>query len=149
MAIERTLILCKPDALQRGLVGRIVARFERKGLKLVGLKMIRIDEALAGQHYAEHTEKPFYPALRDFIASSPVVAMVLEGESAIAVARKMIGATNAIEAEPGTIRGDLGLHGTRNLVHGSDGPESAEREIALFFAPAELHDYDLTQSVWV
>ena len=149
MAIERTLILCKPDAVQRGLVGRIITRFEQKGLKVAGLKMIRIDDDLASRHYEAHLEKEFYPRLREFVTSAPVIALAIEGESAIAVARKLIGTTNAIEAEPGTIRGDLGLHPTKNLVHGSDSPESAERELSLFFAPEELHDYDLTLSVWV
>ena len=149
MSMERTLILCKPDAVQRGLIGRIITRFEQKGLKVAGLKMVRVDADLASRHYAEHVEKPFYPALRDFITSSPVVAMAIEGDNAVAVCRALIGATNPQEAAAGTIRGDLGLGRTMNLVHGSDSPASAERELALFFASEELHDYDITLSVWV
>ena len=149
MSIERTLILCKPDAIQRGWVGQILARFEQKGLKLVGLKMLRVDEGLASKHYAEHVGKSFYPNLRDFITSSPVVAMAIEGDNAVAVCRALIGATNPQEAAAGTIRGDLGMGRTMNLVHGSDSLQSAERELSLFFAQDELHDYDLTLSVWV
>lgn len=148
VAIERTLILCKPDAVQRALIGPIIHRFERKGLKIVGMKMVKIDEDLAVRHYEEHVEKDFYPGLRDFVTSSPVVALVIEGEMAIDVARGLIGATNPLVAVAGTIRGDLGRHPTKNLVHGSDSPESARREIALFFEPEELHEYDLTLSVW-
>ena len=148
MAEERTLVLCKPDAVQRGLAGAVIARFERKGLKLVGLKMLRVDEYLASRHYAEHLEKGFYSALRDFITSSPVVAMAIDGENAVEVVRTLIGATNPQAADPGTIRGDLGLDLTMNLVHGSDSLASAERELALFFSPAELYDYELSMKVW-
>jgi len=149
MAKERTLVLCKPDAVQRGRVGDVIARFERKGLKLVALKMMRVDERLADRHYAEHLKKSFYPALRDFITSSPIVAMAIEGEGAVEVVRRLVGATNPQAAAVGTIRGDFGLDLTMNLVHGSDSLVSAERELALFFSPAELHDYDLTMQVWM
>ena len=148
MATERTLVLCTPDAVQRGLVGAVIARFERKGLKLVALKMLRVDEDLASRHYAEHLEKSFYPALRDFITSSPIVAMAMEGENAVEVVRTLIGATNPQAASPGTIRGDFGLDLTINLVHGSDSLVSAERELALFFPPAELFDYELSMKAW-
>ena len=149
MAVERTLVLCKPDAVQRGLAGSVIGRLERKGLKIVGLKMMRVDESLANRHYAEHLEKAFYPDLRDFISSSPVIAMAIEGENAVDVVRRLVGATNPQEAAAGTIRGDFGLDLTMNLVHGSDSPASAKRELALFFSPEELHDYDLTLKVWM
>ena len=148
MSIQRTLVLCKPDAVQRGVVGRIIARFERKGLKLAGLKMIAVDEDLASRHYAEHLQKPFYPELRDFITSSPVVAMAIEGENAVEVVRNLMGVTNPQNAASGTIRGDLGLDLTMNLVHGSDSLASAEREVALFFEADELLDYEMTIGTW-
>ncbi len=147
--MERTLILLKPDAVQRRLVGRIIARIEEKGLKIVGLKMIRVSRELAEQHYAEHREKPFYPELVSFITSAPVVAVVVEGPRAVEVVRKMMGKTNPLEAEPGTIRGDFGLSVTMNLIHGSDSPASAAREIALFFREDELVSYTLADSVWL
>jgi nucleoside-diphosphate kinase len=131
--MERTLVLCKPDAVKRGLVGEVVARLERKGLGLVALRMLTVDDALADRHYAEHLEKPFYPELRAFITRGPTVAMVVEGTEAVSVVRTLMGATNPREAAPGTIRGDHAIEVTENLVHGSDGPESAAREIALFF----------------
>ncbi len=137
MAEERTLVLIKPDGVKRGLVGEIISRFERLGLRIVAMKLMRVDEELASRHYAEHREKPFYPELVSFITSGEVVAMVLEGESAVAAVRKVMGATNCLEAAPGTIRGDFGLGITQNLVHGSDGPESAAREISLFFPDLE------------
>ena len=149
MARERTLVLCKPDAVQRGLVGTILSRLERKGLKLVGVKMLDVDEDLAARHYAEHLEKDFYPALRDFITSSPVVAMAIEGENAVDVVRTLVGATNPQQATAGTLRGDYGLDRTMNLVHGSDSLSSAEREVALFFSAQELHDYELTMNAWM
>jgi nucleoside-diphosphate kinase len=149
MGRERTLVLCKPDAVQRGLVGAVIERFERKGLKVVGMKMMRVDDDLASRHYREHLEKLFYPNLRDFVTSSPIVAMAIEGEDAVAVVRTLVGATNPREASPGTIRGDFGLDLTKNLVHGSDSLESAERELALFFSDDELHDYELTLKVWM
>jgi len=149
MATQRTLVLCKPDAVQRGVVGQIIARFERKGLKLAGLKMVAVDDELAGEHYAEHLKKPFYPELRGFITSSPVVAMAIEGDNAVEVVRNLMGVTNPQKAASGTIRGDFGLNLTMNLVHGSDSLASAEREIALFFKPDELFDYQLTMQVWM
>ena len=149
MANERTLVLCKPDAVQRGHVGDIIARFERKGLKIAGMKMMREDEALANRHYQEHVEKAFYPHLLAFITSSPVIALVVEGDNAVNVVRALMGITNPQGAAPGTIRGDLGINLTKNLVHGSDSPSSAEREIALFFSEGELHDYEMTSSTWL
>ncbi len=130
---DRTLVLCKPDAVERGLVGEIVGRFERKGLRLVAIKMLTIDADLAARHYAEHTSKGFYPELAAFISRSPSIALVIEGTEAFKVVRTLMGATNPREAAPGTVRGDLALEVTENLVHGSDSPESAEREIAIFF----------------
>ncbi len=149
MSNQRTLVLCKPDAVQRGAVGRIIDRFERKGLKIAGLKMVAVDEDLASRHYAEHLEKPFYPELRDFITSSPVIAMAIEGENAVEVVRNLMGVTNPQNAASGTIRGDFGLNLTKNLVHGSDSLASAEREVALFFKPDELFDYELTIREWM
>jgi nucleoside-diphosphate kinase len=131
--VSRTLILVKPDAFQRGLTGEVVSRFERKGLKLVAMKLMQADEGLANEHYAEHAEKPFFGELVSFITGGPLVAMVLEGESAVEAARQLIGATNPIEAAPGSIRGDFATEVTFNLVHGSDSEESAAREIALWF----------------
>jgi nucleoside-diphosphate kinase len=130
---QRTLVLLKPDAVRRGLVGDIVARFEAKGLTLVALELRTIDRALADAHYAEHVEKDFYPPLREFVTSGPLVAAVLEGDEAIEVVRAINGATDGRKAAPGTIRGDLSLSNRENLVHGSDSPESAEREIAIWF----------------
>ena len=148
MPVQRTLVLCKPDAVQRGLVGEIISRFERKGLKLAGLKMLAVDEDLAKRHYKEHLEKPFYPDLREFITSAAVIAMAVEGENAVEVVRNLMGVTNPQNAASGTIRGDFGLDLTKNLVHGSDSPASAERELALFFAPDEMYDYELTMKAW-
>jgi nucleoside-diphosphate kinase len=133
MAAERTLVLCKPDAVERGLVGEIVGRIERKGLTIVALELRNLDAATAKQHYAEHDGKPFFDDLVAFITRSPLVAMVVEGPDAWKVMRTMMGTTNPREAAPGTIRGDLAIELTENLVHGSDGSESAAREIALFF----------------
>lgn len=147
--MERTLVLLKPDAVQRKLVGRIISRMEEKGLKIVGLKMIQVSRELAEKHYAEHREKPFYPELVSFINSAPVVAMVVEGPKAVEVVRKMMGKTNPLEAEPGTIRGDFGLSVTMNLIHGSDSPASAAREIALFFRDDELLSYNTADSAWL
>ncbi len=131
--MERTFIMVKPDGVQRGLVGDVIARFERKGLRLRQIRMLTIDEALARRHYAEHVDKAFFPELLDFILSGPVVAMEWAGEEAVSVARTLMGATDPKKADPGTIRGDLGLAVTQNIVHGSDSPESAERELGLFF----------------
>jgi nucleoside-diphosphate kinase len=131
--LERTLILVKPDAFGRGLTGEVIARFERKGLRIVALKHMQVERDLAERHYAEHSEKPFFGELVDFITGGPLVALVLEGYEAIRAARQVIGATNPLEASPGSIRGDYALEVQTNLVHGSDGPESSAREIGLFF----------------
>ena len=130
---ERTLVLVKPDAVGRGLAGEIVARFERRGLSIRAAKLVRVSRELAERHYAEHAEKPFFGELVDFITSGPTLALALEGEGAVATCRMTIGATNPANAEPGTIRGDLALSMPDNLVHGSDAPETAERELALWF----------------
>ncbi len=142
MATERTLILIKPDAVQRRLAGRILARLEERGLKLVGLKLIRITPELSQQHYAEHVQKPFYPMLESFITSGPVVAIAAEGPEAVAVVRAMMGSTNGRESAPGTIRGDYGLSRQMNLVHGSDSLQAATRELELYFRPEELLAYE-------
>jgi len=147
--MERTLIIVKPDAMQRGLAGQILARFESRGLKIVGLKLIRIDEALANRHYGEHQGKPFFAGLVSFITASPVIVGVLEGTNAVAAVRNTMGPTNPTAAGPGTIRGDFALELGRNMVHGSDSPESAEREIGLFFKPDELVDYKRDVDPWV
>jgi len=149
MAVERTLVLLKPDVFQRRIAGALIGRLERKGLKLVGMKLMRIGEELAKQHYAEHVSKPFFPELRDFVTASPIVAMAWEGEQAIDAVRTLIGATNPFKADPGTIRGDFGLNFTKNLVHGSDSEASAARELRLFFAEEELLTYDLCDQAWL
>ena len=133
MAVERTLVLIKPDAVERGLAGEILARFERRGLAIREARLVQVDRELAEQHYAEHSEKPFFGELVEFITSTPTLALALEGESAITVVRTTMGATNPAESAPGTIRGDLALAMPNNLVHGSDSPESAERELQLWF----------------
>ena len=138
MAVERTLILIKPDATERALAGDLLARIERRGFKVVGGKLLRVSEALGAEHYAEHRDKPFFGELLEFIVSAPTWALVVEGEGAIATMRKTIGATNPADAEPGTIRGDYASSMPNNLVHGSDSPESAQREISLWFSPDEL-----------
>ena len=145
---ERTLVLVKPDGVQRLLVGRILARFEERGLKLVGLKLVHVDRALAERHYAVHREKPFFGGLVDFITSSPLVAVALDGPNAIAVVRTMVGATRPHEAAPGTIRGDFALETAQNLIHASDGPETAASELELWFAPGELVDYEREIDRW-
>jgi len=147
--MQRTLVIFKPDCLQRRLVGPILSRFEAKGLRLVALKLIRPDRTLAEQHYAEHRERPFFPGLLAFITSGPVIVGVLEGPEAIAVVRRLLGKTNGLEAEPGTVRGDFSLSKQNNLVHGSDSPESAVREISLWFRPEELLEYELAGQHWV
>jgi nucleoside-diphosphate kinase len=147
--MERTLVLLKPDAVQRRLIGRIVSRFEDKGLKIVGLKLMRVTEELAQRHYAEHREKPFFEELVSFITSSPIVAMVVEGPGAIEEVRKLMGKTNPRDAAPGTIRGDWGLSITMNLVHGSDSPASAAREIPIFFSAEEILDYTTADAPWL
>ncbi len=146
---ERTLVLFKPDAVQRRLSGRLLARLEDKGLKIVGLKLMVVTPDLAKQHYAEHVSKPFYPELEKFITSGPVVALVLEGPTAVKVVRGMMGPTNGAEAAPGTIRGDFGLSRQTNLVHGSDSPEAAAKEIAVYFKPEELISYTADLEKWV
>ena len=133
MAVERTLVLIKPDAVRRGLAGEILRRFEQRGLTIGEARLLTVDRELAEEHYAEHAEKPFFGELVDFITSGPTLAFVLEGEGAIGTARKTIGATNPADADPGSLRGEFGLAMPNNLVHGSDSPESAEREIALWF----------------
>lgn len=147
--MERTLILVKPDAVQRGLIGEVLGRLEARGLRIVGLRLMHVDEALARRHYAEHDGKPFFAGLVDYITSSPLVAAVLEGPDAIAAARQTMGATRPTDAAPGTIRGDLGLEVGRNLVHGSDGPESAAREIALFFGDDPLPSWERDTDRWI
>ncbi len=146
---ERTLVLIKPDGVQRLLAGRILARYEDRGLKIVGLKLIHVSRSLAERHYAIHREKPFFGSLVDFITSAPLVATVLEGPSAIAVVRAMNGATRPHEAAPGTIRGDFALETAQNLVHASDSPDNATEEIALWFTPDELFGYDRDVDHWV
>jgi len=136
--MEKTLVLVKPDGVQKGVIGDIIKRFERRGLKIVGLKMMHLSRELAGKHYAEHEGKPFYNELVDFITSGPLVAMVVAGENAIKAVRAMMGATNPLEAAPGTIRGDYALNIGNNIVHGSDSPESAAREISIFFDSSEI-----------
>jgi len=136
--VERTFVMVKPDGVERGIVGEVVSRFERRGFRLCGMKAMRIDRGLAERHYAEHVEKPFFPSLAAFITRGPVVAMVWYCTDAIRVARVMLGTTDSAQAVPGTIRGDFSLSKEENIVHGSDGPESAAREIALFFAADEL-----------
>lgn len=131
--VQQTLVLAKPDAVERGLVGEIVSRIERKGLRITAMRMLDVDEGLARRHYEEHVEKPFFPELLEFITRGPTVAMVVEGTQAVTVVRALMGATNPREAAPGTIRGDYAIEVTENLVHGSDAPASAEREIAIFF----------------
>lgn len=147
--MERTLILVKPDGVQRGLVGEIIGRFERRGLKLVGLKFLQMSEGLAGRHYAVHEGRPFYNSLVTYITSGPVVAMVWEGNDAVAAARATIGATKPVEAAPGTIRGDLGMEIGRNLVHGSDTPENGAKEASLFFRADELVLWDRVTDSWI
>ncbi|ADU94593.1 MULTISPECIES: nucleoside-diphosphate kinase [Geobacillus] len=146
---ERTFIMVKPDGVQRNLIGEIVARFEKKGFQLVGAKLMQVSRELAEQHYAEHKERPFFGELVDFITSGPVFAMVWEGENVIAAARQMMGKTNPQEAAPGTIRGDFGLTVGKNVIHGSDSPQSAEREISLFFKEEELVSYSKQINAWL
>jgi nucleoside-diphosphate kinase len=147
--IERTLVLVKPDALQRGLAGEVLARLERRGLRIAGLKLLQVSDEMAKRHYAEHEGKPFYQGLLAFITSGPIVAAAFEGPGAIQAARQVMGATDPQKAAPGTIRADLGIDMGRNLVHGSDSPESAKRELAIFFAPEELLDYDRAIDPWL
>lgn len=147
--MERSLILFKPDAVQRRLCGALLSRLETKGLKIVGLKMLQVTKELSAKHYAEHVTKPFYPLLEQFITSGPVVAVVVEGPGAVAVVRTMMGPTNGQQAAPGTIRGDYGVSRQMNLMHGSDSVEAAQREIAVYFSPNELVSYESTLKEWV
>lgn len=144
----RSLVLLKPDAIQRGLIGELIGRLEDKSLKISAMKLMNVRDDLAREHYEEHLEKDFFSDLFEFITSSPIVAMVVEGEQAIDVTRRLMGATNPFEAEPGTIRGDYGLDLTKNLIHGSDSAESADREINLFFDEEEILSYELTEKKW-
>ncbi len=147
--METSLILIKPDGVQRRLVGRILARFEEKGLQIAGAKLMRITPDLAERHYASHKGKPFYPGLVAFMTSAPVLALALRGRNAVAVVRRMLGATFGSKAEPGTIRGDFGISDGFNLVHASDSPETAVREVSLFFRPEEVLDYPMADMAWV
>lgn len=147
--MERTFVMIKPDGVQRGLVGEIVRRFEARGLKIVGMKMLQMSNDFARQHYEVHIGKPFFDGLIKYITSGPVVAMVLEGTEAVAAARATMGATNPTKAAPGTIRADLGLEMGRNLIHGSDGPETAQNEIAMWFKPEELLSYSRVIDTWI
>jgi nucleoside-diphosphate kinase len=147
--MDRTLVLIKPDAMQRGLAGEVLSRLERRGLKIVALRLRRLDDALARRHYAEHEGKPFLESLVAFITSGPLIACVLEGPNAVEVVRRAMGATDPQQAEPGTIRGDLGLYIQNNLIHGSDSPASAQREIALFFDERDLFPWERSVDSWV
>ena len=146
---ERTLILIKPDGVQRALIGKIVDRYEQRGLRIVGMKMLRVPRELAEQHYDVHRDKPFFAGLIEFITSGPLVAMCVEGPNAIAVCREINGATRPPQATPGSIRGDMALDTGHNLVHGSDSPETAAREVALWFKPEELVDYERAVDSWI
>lgn len=147
--MERTFVAIKPDGVQRGLVGEVISRLERRGLKLVAIRLMQVDEDLAGRHYAEHVNRPFFTSLVSFITSGPIVAMIWEANNAVALARQTMGSTNPAEAAPGTIRGDLGIDIGRNIVHGSDRPESAEREIGLFFGAGGALDYSRSIDQWI
>ena len=147
--VERTLVLVKPDAMQRGLASEVLGRFERRGLKMVAARMLLIDETLAARHYAEHVGKPFYERLCNFITSGPVIAVVYEAEGAVALARQTIGATDPAKAAPGSIRGDFGINMGRNMVHGSDSPESAAREVALFFEEKDIVSWERCLEDWI
>lgn len=147
--MEKTLVLIKPDGVQRGLVGEVISRLERRGLKLAAMKLMQIDDALARQHYAEHVDRPFFADLVVFISSSPVVAMVWEADNAVEAVRNTMGQTNPVDSPMGTIRGDLALDIGRNLIHGSDSPETATREVALFFGPGEILEYRRNTDLWI
>lgn len=147
--MQTTLIILKPDAVQRGLMGRIITRFEEKGLQIVGAKFIRITEDMAAKHYAAHVNRPFYPSLLRFMTASPVLFLAVRGRNAIAICRKMMGATFGSNAEPGTIRGDFGVSNSFNLIHGSDSPEAAATELALWFTPAEIVMWDRAGEGWI
>lgn len=147
--MEKTLIILKPDAIQRGLAGRIITRFEEKGLQIAAMKAMKVSKDLAEKHYAVHKGKPFYERLVQYITSSPVIVMVLQGVNAIAISRKMMGATFGSKAEPGTIRGDFGVSNSFNLIHGSDSPEAAAFEIGLYFKPEDLLSYERASEKWI
>ncbi|ANE47970.1 nucleoside diphosphate kinase [Paenibacillus swuensis] len=147
--MERTFLMVKPDGVQRGLIGEVVKRFEQKGFQLVGAKFMVITKEKAEFHYEEHQGKPFFNSLVEFITSGPVFGMVWEGDNVIALSRTMIGKTNSLDAQPGTIRGDYAVHTNLNIIHGSDAPESAEREIGNFFGPDELFSYDKANAQWI
>ena len=147
--MEQTLVLVKPDGVQRGLTGEIIGRLERRGLKLVAMKLMQVDDALAHRHYGEHVDRPFFAGLVGFITSGPVVAMAWEANNAVEIVRSTMGVTNPANAAPGTIRGDLGVDIGRNLIHGSDSPESAARELALFFQPEEILSYSRSNDGWI
>ena len=147
--MERTLVLVKPDGVQRGLVGAIIGRLERRGLKLAALKLMQVDDALARRHYGEHVDRPFFAGLVEFITAGPIVAMAWEANGAVEIVRATMGVTNPANAAPGTIRGDFGIDIGRNLIHGSDSPQSAERELALFFTPGEILDYPRSNDPWI
>ena len=147
--MEQTLVLVKPDGVQRGLIGEVIGRLERRGLKLVGMKLMQVDEALAHRHYGEHVDRPFFPGLVGFITSGPVVAMAWEANNAVEIVRNTMGPTNPANAAPGTIRGDLGVNIGRNLIHGSDSPESAERELSFFFQRGEIVTYARSSDPWI
>ncbi len=148
--VQRTFVAIKPDGVERGLIGEVVNRFERRGLKIVGMKLLKVSREMAETHYGEHKGKPFYEGLVSYITSAPIVGMVLQGKDAVTLARNVIGATNPLNAAPGTIRGDLAIEIGRNLVHGSDSPESAKREIGIFFKDSELvNDWTRTVEKWI
>lgn len=149
VSMERTLALVKPDGVQRGLIGEVISRLEHRGLKLAAMKLMRLDQATAQQHYGEHVERPFFPGLVEFITSGPLVAMVWEADGAVEIVRNTMGATDPKNSPMGSIRGDLGVNIGRNLVHGSDSVESASREIALFFQPGEILDYTRSNDSWI
>ncbi|MDD2496817.1 MAG: nucleoside-diphosphate kinase [Desulfitobacteriaceae bacterium] len=147
--MERTFVMIKPDGVQRNFIGEIIRRFEQKGLKLLGMKFIKLDRATAEKHYREHVGKKFYEGLIAYITSGPVVVMVWEGRSAVAIARKLLGITNPADADPGSIRGGFGMDIGRNIIHGADSPESAQRETAIYFQPHEIVEYEKTIDTWV
>ena len=147
--MDRTLVLVKPDGVQRGLIGEIISRLERRGLKIVGMKLMQVSGDLANRHYGEHEGKPFFAGLVGFITSGPIVAMAIEGNNVVGLVRTTVGATNPADSAPGTIRGDLGVDIGRNLIHGSDSDESAKRELSLFFTEGELLDYSRDTDPWI
>lgn len=147
--MERTLILLKPDAVQRRLCGRILSRIEDKGFQVVGLKMLQVTPELSRQHYEEHVSKPFYPLLEEFITSGPIIALCVQGPEVVRVMRDLVGKTNGRDAAPGTIRGDFGVSRQMNLIHGSDSVQSAQREISIYFRPEELFDSETTLAPWL